>query len=311
MPQVTPAELRADQYQADVLTDFGTMPTALVFYLQTLQKWRSDQADVRQVVSVAQSMLANIVQAQHALAARAQFDPAPRALTDYRLSVDTYAQSATLTTVAAAMPRGPLRSQLQLAASRVQILADRIFDQGHDELKPFLAPEPELPSAHIHKPAEVPNWAAGAYAPGPPLTAVGGVATEREYQETRPEQSFHAWSTLVRESGLPTAEEEATALTSGPLATLRSEAKDFTRTADLLYARPDPVGERLVNTRLQLALLLHAEATQLAQAAALAPHAHHGELLELARALAGIGDRLWDQRLGTRYATSAQAQRPE
>ncbi|HEY2832338.1 MAG TPA: hypothetical protein VGJ14_07945 [Sporichthyaceae bacterium] len=299
-PTPTPTGTPGDQYQGDVLKDFANMSTTLVSYLQTLQNWRKDTVDDQQVAAAAQNMLGDIAATQQALAARAAFEQAPRAVVDYRLAADGYAQSAALTKVTAAVPRGALRTQLQLAISRVQTLSDRVFDQAQAELKPYMTPDRDIPGVVIRKAPEVPNWAAGDYAPKAPLTDVGGDKTQREYQDTRPEQSVAAWSKLVRGADLPSAKDEATAISDGKLPALRTQAVDFTKVSDLLYGKPDPKAGRPSNTRLQLALLIDAEATQLGQAAALAPQADHDALLTVAKSLAVIGDKLWDPQLGER-----------
>jgi len=290
----------ADKYADAILTDFSTMTGSLVAYLQSLQKWRDGKIADAEMSAQATNMIANIADAQKTLAAHLPFDQAPRAVLDYRLAADGYAQSAVLTKVATAMPKGPLRTQVTLAVMRVQTLADRIFDQGRAELQPYLTPDKQIPGVEIHKAPEVPNWAAGNYAPGAPLTDVGGDKGQREYQDTRPTQSFTAWKKLVTGADLPSATEEATAISEGQKAALRTEAVTFTKTADLLYGKPDPEGERVVSTRLQLGLLFDAEAAQVAQAAALSPTAHHDALLTAAKSLAVIGDKLWDARLGER-----------
>jgi hypothetical protein len=297
----TPApKTEGDKYAEAILADFGTMSSSLVSYLQTLQKWRDGKVEDAAMGAQATNMIANIADAQKALEAHLPFDQAPRAVLDYRLAADGYAQSAVLTKVATTMPKGPLRTQVTLAVMRVQTLSDRIFDQGKAELQRYLTPDQNIPGVEVHKAPEVPNWAAGNYAPGPPLAAVGGDKTQRDYQDTRPTQSFAAWKKLVTGAGLPSAQDEATAISNGNKAALRSQAVTFTKAADLLYGKPDPIGERVVSTRLQLGLLFDAEAVQVAQAAALAPAAHHDALLTAAKSLAVIGDKLWDARLGER-----------
>jgi hypothetical protein len=297
----TPAPQTAgDKYQSDVLKDFGSMSGSLVAYLQTFQSWRKGTVGDPQMAAEAQNMLGDIALTQQALAARLPFDQAPRALLDYRLSADGYGQAAALAMVTTGVPKGPLRTQLELAVSRVQTLADRIFDQGQAELKPYNTPEQDIPGVITRKAPEIPNWAAGDFAAGPPLTNVGGDKTQREYQDTRPEQSLSAWIKLVHGAGLPGAKEEASAISNGTLSALRTDAVTFTRTADLLYAKPDPRADRLVNARLQLGLLFDTEATQLGQAAALAASGPHDALLDVAKSLAAVGDKLWDPRLGAR-----------
>jgi hypothetical protein len=300
-PDTTPApKTPADRYTDDVLKDFGGMTTSLVSYLQTVQNWRQNKVEDAAMASQATSMLANIADTQHALATRAPFDQAPRAVLDYRLAADGYAQAAALAKATTAVPKGALRTQLQLAVMRVQTLADRVFDQGKAELKPYLTQEQDIPGVTIRKAPEVPNWAASTYKPGAPLADVGGDSSVREYQDTRPEQSFAAWKKLVKGADLPTGTQEANAISNGTRSALRTQAVDFNKTSDLLYGKPDPKGDRLINTRLQLAFLLDAEATQLGQAAALAPAANKDSLLTAAKALAVMGDKLWDSRLGER-----------
>jgi hypothetical protein len=300
-PTTTPApKTPADVYGDDILKDFGGMTSSLVSYLQTVQNWRQGKVDDTAMAFQATSMLTNIADSQQALAARSPFDQAPRAVLDYRLAADGYAQAAALAKATTAMPKGALRTQLQLAVMRVQTLADRVFDQGKAELKPYATQEQDIPGVTIRKAPEVPNWGASTYKPGAPLTDVGGDKSVREYQDTRPEQSFAAWKKLVKGADLSTGTQEANAISNGALPALRSQAVDYTKTSDLLYSKPDPKGDRLVNTRLQLALLIDAEATQLGQAAALAPAAEKAALLTVAKSLAVMGDKLWDPRLGER-----------
>jgi hypothetical protein len=300
-PHSTPVPKTAgDKYSEDILTDFAGMTTSLVSYLKSVQDWRQGKVEDPVVAAQATAMLADIAGSQQALAGRAPFDQAPRALLDYRLAADGYGQAAALIKATVAVPKGPLRTQLQLAVMRVQTLADRVFDQGKAELKPYLTPEQDIPGVTIRKAPEVPNFSAGSYAPAAPLTDVHSDKSTREYQDSRPEQSFAAWSKLVRGAGLPTGKQEASAIQDGALPALRSQAVTFTKAADLLYRKPDPKGERVVNIRLQLGLLLDAEATQLGQAAALAPAANRPALLQIAKSLAVMGDKLWDSRLGER-----------
>jgi hypothetical protein len=300
-PNTTPVpKTEGDKYADAILTDYTSMTGSLVAYLQAVQNWRKGTVPDAQMSAQAQSMLLNIADAQHALAAHAPFDQAPRSVLDYRLAADAYGQAAALTKVTTTVPKGGLRTQLELAVMRVQTLGDRIFDQGKAELHPYLTVDKDIPGVEVRKAPEVPNWGASSYKPGAPLTDVGGDTSVRQYQDTRPEQSFSAWSKLVKNANLPTAPEEAKAITGGVKNALRAQAITFTKTTDLLYSKADPKGDRLINTRLQLGLLLDAEATQLGQAAALAPAASKDALLAVAKSLAVMGDKLWDPRLGER-----------
>ncbi|HEX3828373.1 MAG TPA: hypothetical protein VHV82_13990 [Sporichthyaceae bacterium] len=296
----TPTGTPGDQYAAGVLTDFSNMSTVLISYLQTLQNWRNDKVDDAQVGAVAKSVLDDIALTQQALAARQPFPPAPRAIYDYRAAADLYGQGALMTQAATAVPHGALRTQLQLAVARVQTLADRVFDQGAAEMKPFVTPENEFDSVQVMRADEIPSFGAGKFAAGPPLTDVGDAPTPYPYQTTRPEESLSDWLKVAQNARIPTASEIRSAIDSGRIAALSADSVTFTHACDLLHNTPDPQGERIVSTRIQLALLVEAEATQLGQAATLVPAGEHEPVLHMAQALELIGDKLWDDRLGKR-----------
>jgi hypothetical protein len=296
-----------DKFKADVIADFGDISRDLVSYLKTVADWRAAKASDATATAAAAALIDNATATRAALLALAPFEPAPRALVDYRRSVDTYLQAAALTIVAGQLPAGDLRSQVQLAGTRVQTLGDRLFDQGGEELRPFTKPEPKFDGVEYSRPAEVPTFGSGDLAAGAPLAVVGAGETARDYQDSRPEQSFADWAALVHGAGLPTPAEEAAAITGGSAASLGDESLRFTQAADLLHDKPDPKAERIVSTRTQLALLIDAEATQLGLAASLARGAQHETLLRVAKSLAVIGDGLWDDRLGPRDTGFPQA----
>jgi|GEM_PF-4507618 len=307
-PEPTPTATAGDQFSNAVLTDFANMSTGVISYLKSLQEWRADKTDDASMATVAKTMLADVAATQKALAIRQPFPQAPRALEDYRRSADLYAQSAALVEAATAVPRGDLRTQLQLATNRAQTLADRVFDQGRAEMKPFLTPEREFPGVvQVQKANEVPNFAATALAAGPPLVRVSTDTRPRDYQDTRPEQSLEQWLRLVQSAGVPGGAEEESAIDAGRKAALADMSMRFTHASDLLYDKPDPSGERIVNTRIQLALLIQAEATQAGQAATLVPAAQHDRVLHVAQTLALIADKLWDDRLGPRTSHYSDA----
>jgi hypothetical protein len=302
-PSPTPTGTPGDQYAAGILKDFSNMSTVLISYLQTLQGWRDDKVDDTQVDASVKGVLDDIALTQQALAARQPFPPAPRAIYDYRAAADLYGQGALLAQAAIAVPRGALRTQLQLAVSRVQTLADRVFDQGAAEMKPFVTPENEFDSVQVMRADEIPSFGAGKIAAGPPLTNVGAVPTPHPYQTTRPEESLGDWLKVVEGAKIPTAKETEQAVDSGRVAALSADSVTFTHASELLHDTPDPQGERIVSTRIQLALLVDTEATQLGQAATLAPAAGHETFLHIAQALELIGDKMWDDRLGKRDST--------
>jgi len=299
-PSPTPTGTPGDQYAAGILKDFSNMSTVLISYLQTLQNWRTDKVDDTQMGAVAKGVLDDIALTQQALAARQPFPPAPRAIYDYRAAADLYGQGTLLAQAATAVPRGPLRTQLQLAVSRVQTLADRVFDQGSAEMKPFVTPENEFDSVQVMRADEIPSFGASQIAAGPPLTDVGAAPTPHPYQTTRPEESLREWLQVAQGAKIPTAKDTEQAIDSGRVSTLSADSVTFTHASDLLHDTPDPQGERIVSTRIQLALLIEAEAAQMGQAATLVPAAAHETFLHIAQALELIGDKLWDDRLGKR-----------
>jgi hypothetical protein len=75
----------------------------------------------------------------------------------------------------------------------------------------------------------------------------------------------------------------------------------YIRASDHLYAVADPKGQRAVNTRVQLGLLIDSEASRAAEAARLATGAPASALTKIAQTLALVGDELWDDRLGARH----------
>ncbi|HEX3780279.1 MAG TPA: hypothetical protein VHX38_11475 [Pseudonocardiaceae bacterium] len=315
-PTPTPTGTPGDQYVAAVLRDFSSMSTVLISYLQTLRQWQTDKVDDTQMKAVCIGLLDDVAAAQQALAARQPFLPAPRAIYDYRASADLYGQAAQLTQNATAVPRGALRTQLQLAISRIQTLADRVFDQGAAELKPFVTPDHDYDSVQITRADELPSFPASKLAAGPPLTDVGAAPTPHPYQTTRPEQSAADWVKVATAAHIPTDKDTEAAIDAGTVATLRTDTIAFAGASEKLHSTPDPTGERTVNTRIQLALLIDAEATQMGQAATLVPAAQHDNFLHVAQALSLIADRMWDERLGQRdssYPTSLltiQSQQP-
>jgi hypothetical protein len=302
-PAPTPTGTPGDQYATGVLKDFSNMSTVLISYLQTLQNWKADKVDDAAVATVVQEVQLDIGATQHALAVRQPFLPAPRAIYDYRAAADLYGQAVLLTQAATAVPRGALRTQLQLAINRVQTLADRVFDQGAAELKPYVTPDHNFDSVQVMRADEIPSFGASKIAAGPPLTDVGSAPTPHPYQTTRPEEPLNEWLKVAENAKIPSDKDTESAIDSGRASALSADSVAFTKASDALHAAPDPKDERIVSTRIQLALLVEAEATQMGQAATLVPAAQHDALLHIAQALSLIGDKMWDDRLGTRTSS--------
>jgi hypothetical protein len=187
----------------------------------------------------------------------------------YRSSAELYVEYVGLLQAAAATPPGDLRVQLDLAARRVRILADRIFDRGQARLDPFLH-EVDDPNVIIQLPPEVPDWRPDGMAAGPPLDDPPPPAssTPALREEDRPTQSREAWATAVRAAGVPAMGELSAAVDAGAPVPLRDLARRYDAVARALQAVPDPAGAhgRDDAAQYRLALLTFAEAARAAQA---------------------------------------------
>jgi hypothetical protein len=114
---------------------------------------------------------------------------------------------------------------------------------------------------------------------------------------------LNEWLRAATDARIPSEADTESAIDSGRTSALSADSIKFTKASDALHAAPDPQGERIVSTRIQLALLIEAEATQLGQAATLVPTAQHDSVLHIAQALALICTKMWDDRLGVRTSS--------
>lgn len=289
-----------DAWRNETLRDFSSMNAVLVNYLKVVEDWRQGKASDAAAAGLTRQALLEYGATRAALATRTPYPEAPRALEDYRASVALYIESARLTAIAAELPSGALKDQLKLSYARVRTLGDRIYDQADAELEPFVAVDSLLARYQSALPPAVPDFASMQLAPGPPLRASSKTAEPRSRQQARPEQPFGEWLTAVTEAAIPTAASEAAAIRTGSAEALAAMSEAFTGASAKLYSVPDPAGERPLSTRVQLALLVHAEAARAAEAATLAPDKWRTQLSAIAQALALVGDGLWDDRLGMR-----------
>ena len=197
------------------------------------------------------------------------FDPRVKPL--YLEVVNVY--RAMLTT-----PPGDMRTQLDLLARRLRALGDRVFDRGRELVKPKLGEKPN-PDVDIRLPEEVPNWVADGLAPGPPLDDPPPAASEEPQlrQPTRPDGPRSEWLSALSALGLPPPSVE------GDAAALRDRARALVAAVERLRTTPDPEDDREEGARIRLSLLVDADAARAAQAG----------LVDIARRLLVVGDRLW------------------
>jgi hypothetical protein len=205
----------------------------------------------------------------------------------YRWSSRLYVEYVHLLEAALAAADVPLRDQLELAARRVRILADRIFDRGQARLQPYLHEAPN-PDVIIQLPPEVPDWVADGMAAGPPLDDPPPPRAETPAlrEEDRPTQPRAAWAEAVGRAAAPASLDLGPALDAADPLRLRDVARRFDAIARDLGPVPDPAGEhgREDAAQVRLALLVYAEAARAAQA---------GQP-ELARRLVTIADGVID-----------------
>lgn len=297
-PQGTPAQ----QWRAAVIDDFRALNGTVISYQQVLQSWQEGTASETDLKGIFDLGVRNFTDTREALAVREPFPKAPRALENFRISAALYLESARIGRSTLAVPEGQLRAQLRNQVDRLRNLADRVYDQAEVQIDRFL-PEPiDDPNIKLFRPPEVPDFAFQGIAVGPPLDTPKPTPTEqRAYiaDEDKAQRSFSAYAAIV-DATVPSVRELATAITTGTTAELRTVARKFTNAADILYESPNPQGERVVSTLVQLGLLVDAEAARAAQAATLLSGVTQAELQTSAKRLALLGDRLWDERLGER-----------
>ena len=283
------------------LADLRPLTGLVVNLGQGLTAWRTGKTSAKDMGAALDRFDLALVDAQTAIDRRAPLPAAPRAVVDLRLTADLYLAAVRVGRAATEQPAGALRDQLVLQFFRLRNLGDRVFDQSDAELAPLLGAPREVEGVTIVRAPEVPDWVSIKLAAGPPLaTAPLSVGSPRAYQSIRPTESVQDWVARTRALAIPSGAEEAAALRAGSLQQLGQLADRLTSASANLYGGPDPRGERLVSTRVQLGLLIDAEAARAAQSARLVKGTSRTRLGAVAYALAGAGDLLWDERLGER-----------
>ena len=165
------ADSSGEVWKSEIIADFTPMAQATVSYFKTLGDWQAGKAKAGAVDAVADIALTSFLDTRAALAGRAEFPQAPRALADYQDAVGLYVVHARLTKLGAQVRTARSNQQLQLSMGRLRYLADRLFDLGADEMAPFTAVEESpVEGFEYQRPAEVPSFGGTDLAPGPPLT---------------------------------------------------------------------------------------------------------------------------------------------
>lgn len=307
VPDPTPIT-EAGKWRAAVLSDYQPINAVIVNLVQTLEGWRNGTATAEAARASVELSLPKVRETRAALAKRRPLPQAPRALRDYHAAASLYLESLELARVATTLPKGDLLAQLQRASTRVRTLGDRMFDLAGAELEPFDPRGRDSEDVVVRKPAEVPDWEAINLGAGPPLDVPPSPAAPRAYERVRPQYGASAWSAAISGLGIPSGPAEAHALASGSTVELRDLSRALVAASDAVHALPDPQGKRIESTRVQLALLIHAEAARVAQLATLGPVASRSALRESTHFVAAIGDAQWTNLLPPR--TTGFAARP-
>jgi len=302
-PQPTRSQTPGEQWRAGVLLDYQPLNGTIITYQQVIQAWQKGTASDTDLQGIFELGEVNFKDTRDRLQAREPFAQAPQSLENFRLSAQIFLESARIGQTAITVPAGSLRDQLRNQVDRLRNLADRVYDQAEVELAPFVPDPFDNPDVVLLPPPAVPDFAFQGIAVGAPLdTPTPKPAEQRGFikDEDKPFQPFAQWAAAVRASGVPSADALARGITSGSGEQLRALARSYTASADRLYTTADPRGERTDSTRVQLGLLVDAEAARTAQAATLLQGVPQAALRTSAQRLALLGDQLWDRRLGAR-----------
>jgi hypothetical protein len=246
-----------DKWKEGITFDLARMSQGSLDYLRQINDWRDGKISDAAMDVAATSALDKYLEARELLSVRTAFDQAPRALDNYSDAVEMYIAHARLAKLGAGVKDEALKKQVQRTLDRLRYLADRAYDLGGTELAPYSFQLPEIAGIDMEKPVDIPSFAGTPVAPSAPLAAPKpGTAAERRYQKVRPEQDLESWIATVAAAKVPTAAAEAQAIKDGSVAEIGRVADEFTAASDTLYAAPDPRGERNINTRIQLGLLV-------------------------------------------------------
>jgi hypothetical protein len=205
----------------------------------------------------------------------------------YQASAQLYLQTVEVYRGLVDTPPGDVRTQTDLLARRVRALADRVFDRGHELVKPKLDEETS-PDVDIRLPEEVPDWVADGMAAGPPLEPappppVDPNAEPQLRKPIRPDQPRKDWLAALRRLDIPSPKETMAAIASHDDAALASHARRLVAAAESLRTTPDPQDDREESARIRLSLLVDADAARAGQL----------RLDAVARRMLQVGHRLW------------------
>lgn len=291
----------ADAFRDRMRQEFsGIGGVTNVYLVSQLTGWKDGTLTTSQAKAAMLSVLPAVTRARVALAAIASFDAAPESIKDYQGALTTYAQALRLGLAGTALPDGPLQRQLRLQALRLQALGDRMFDQGGRDLDGFLAKDPDVSAVTFQPAPEIPDFTNRGLLAGAPLVVAPRLVVTGVNPEGQNRQADESWIAAVNAAGIPTAQEVAAAINAVDGPVLGALANKLQAVTLAVRALDDPSSGRADATRVQLSLLIDAEAARAAEAAAQATGPAKEQLLVVARTLAALSDERWDPRLTPR-----------
>ncbi len=255
------------------------------------REWQAGDRPTDAYRDTVQKAMADFVRTRARVAALKPSPKVPAAGELYENSAELYVEVGRLYEVQLASDPGDMRTQLDLLARRVRELADRVYDRGHAAIAPYLD-EQQHPDVEVRLPEEVPMWQAEGLAAGPPLDDPPGPPADAPplRQANRPAGSLAAWTSAVKGARIMSAGELDAAIAGSDGDQLRAVARQFGTAAERLRDVPDPKGERERSAVLRLGLLVNSEAARAAESAAVLKNGSSGELTDVSRVLARVGE---------------------
>jgi hypothetical protein len=264
--------------------------------IQAAVEWNQGKLTAEGFAGELNLYLPAAVEARQAVAAIPPLKEAPTARDLYRASMGLYIDFGRIYLVATDPAAEALRVQLDLAARRLRVLADKIYNQGHALIDPS-SQSPGDESVEIRRGPEVPDWDAEGLAAGPPLAEAPPPPPEAlpEREAERPEEPEEKWLSRVRQAGFPSGADLAAAINAGDGERLGDLAETYLATVVALRIAPDPADGGGQSGRVRaavaaLSFLAGAESARVAQAATALPTPARERLTTIARRLALIGE---------------------
>jgi hypothetical protein len=305
----TPASSRNVQAWSAPVTDaVRPMASELIGLLQTANAWEAGNASSTAVGETLTADLPTAITALRALERLPALPEARGAQGRYLQAIELYVAAFRVEFAATQLPSGPLQRQLQRSFARVRLLGDRVYDDASSLLSPYLTTASTGPPAQSRSPAAVPDWSTLGLGAGPPLGLESSSSNDGPPSVApRSQAPTPQWVRAVSDAGIPSAEAQTRALTTGSVNDAVAIADQLEAAVRRLDDAPDPAGHAAASGELRLGLLVDAEAARAAAAGSLAGATPATDHLRVASTiLALIGDQLWDsQLLGARAHQAA------